>query len=83
MDEREILNRISALVDEEQALREKAPSSSPDYEHGPDHERLKRLEEDLDQCWDLLRQRRAKRQYGENPDEAAVRPVKQVEDYES
>ncbi|MDQ0819642.1 hypothetical protein QFZ79_001933 [Arthrobacter sp. V4I6] len=83
MDERDILNRISALVEEEQALREKAPSSSPDYEHGPDHERLKRLEEDLDQCWDLLRQRRAKRQYGENPDEAAVRPVNQVEGYES
>lgn len=83
MDERDILKRISALVEEEQALREKAPSSSPDYEHGPDHERLKRLEEDLDQCWDLLRQRRAKRQYGENPDEAAVRPVQQVEGYES
>lgn len=83
MDEQDILNRISALVEEEQALREKAPSSSPDYEHGPDHERLKRLEEDLDQAWDLLRQRRAKRQYGENPDEAAERPVKQVEDYES
>jgi hypothetical protein len=83
MDERDILNRISALVEEEQELREKAPSSSPDYEHGPDRERLKRLEEDLDQCWDLLRQRRAKRQYGENPDEAAVRPVKQVEGYES
>jgi hypothetical protein len=83
MDERDILKRISALVEEEQALREKAPSSSPDYEHGTDNERLKRLEEDLDQCWDLLRQRRAKRQYGENPDEAAVRPVKQVEGYES
>jgi hypothetical protein len=83
MDERDILKRISALVEEEQALREQAPSSSPDYEHGPDNERLKRLEEDLDQCWDLLRQRRAKRQYGENPDEAAVRPVKQVEGYES
>jgi len=83
MDERDILNRISALVEEEQALREKAPPSSPDYEHGPDRERLKRLEEDLDQCWDLLRQRRAKRQYGENPDEAAVRPVNQVEGYES
>ena len=83
MDEQDILNRISALVEEEQSLREKAPSSSPDYEHGPDHDRLKRLEGDLDQAWDLLRQRRAKRQYGENPDEAAVRPVKQVEDYES
>ncbi len=83
MDEQRILERISALVEEEQALREKAPSSSPGYEHGPEHERLKRLEEDLDQCWDLLRQRRAKRQYGENPDEAEVRPVKQVEGYES
>lgn len=83
MDEKDILKRISALVEEEQALREKAPSSSSDYEHGPEHERLKRLEEDLDQCWDLLRQRRAKRQYGENPDEATARPVQQVEDYES
>ena len=83
MNEQRILERISALVEEEQSLREKAPSSSPDYEHGPEHERLKRLEEDLDQCWDLLRQRRAKRQYGENPDEAEVRPVKQVEGYES
>jgi hypothetical protein len=83
MDEQDILNRISALVEEEQTLREKAPSSSPDYEHGPDHERLQRLEEDLDQAWDLLRQRRAKRQYGENPDEASARPVKQVEDYEN
>ena len=84
MDEQDILNRISAQVEEEQTLREKAPSSSTlDYEHGPDHERLKRLEEDLDQAWDLLRQRRAKRQYGENPDEASARPVEQVEDYEN
>lgn len=83
MDEQHILERISALVEEEQSLREKAPSSSPDYEHGPEHARLKRIEEDLDQCWDLLRQRRAKRQYGENPDEAQPRPVEQVENYES
>ncbi|MEO3934468.1 MULTISPECIES: DUF2630 family protein [Micrococcaceae] len=83
MDEQHILQQISALVEEEQALREKAPSSVPDYEHGPEHARLQRIEEDLDQCWDLLRQRRAKRQYGENPDEAQPRPVKQVENYES
>ena len=44
-------------------------------------ERLQQLEEDLDQCWDLLRQRRAKRQYGENPDEAEARPITQVEGY--
>ena len=83
MDEQDILARISALVEEEQALREKAPSSSSDDEHGPDRARLQRVEEDLDQCWDLLRQRRAKRQYGDNPDEAEVRPVQQVEGYES
>ena len=83
MDEQHILERISALVEEEQALREKAPSSSPDFEHSPEHDRLKRIEEDLDQCWDLLRQRRAKLQYGENPDGAVPRPVKQVENYES
>lgn len=83
MDEQHILKQISALVEEEQALRERAPSSSPDYEHGPEHARLKRIEEDLDQCWDLLRQRRAKLQYGEDPNEAEPRPVKQVENYES
>lgn len=83
MDEHDILARISALVEEEQALRDKAPASSSDDERGPDPARLKRVEEDLDQCWDLLRQRRAKRQYGENPDDAEVRPVQQVEGYES
>ncbi|MCB5282829.1 DUF2630 family protein [Arthrobacter sp. AL08] len=83
MDEQHILKRISALVEEEQTLREKAPSSSADYEHGPEHARLKGIEEDLDQCWDLLRQRRAKRQYGEDPDEAQPRPTNQVENYDS
>ena len=81
MDERHILERISALVEEEQALREKAPSSSPDYEHSPEHTRLKRIEEDLDQCWDLLRQRRAKQEYGGNPDDARTRSTTQVEGY--
>ena len=41
------------------------------------------MEEQLDQCWDLLRQRRAKKDYGENPDEAEVRPVSEVEGYQS
>jgi Protein of unknown function (DUF2630) len=81
MDERDILQRIRALVDEERELREKAESARPGPGHAPDRTRLERLEEDLDQCWDLLRQRRAKRQYGENPDEATPRPVKQVEGY--
>ncbi|MFH5878737.1 DUF2630 family protein [Arthrobacter sp. NA-172] len=81
MDEQGILQRIHSLVDEERELREKAETSPPGPEHTPDRVRLERLEQDLDQCWDLLRQRRAKRQYGENPNEAKPRPVKQVEDY--
>ena len=75
MDEKDILGRISALVDEEHKLREGA-------EHTDEQRtRLQQLEADLDQCWDLLRQRRAKRQYGENPDEAQPRPEPQVENY--
>ncbi len=75
MDEKDILNRIHALVDEEHTLRE-----------GTDHTddqrtRMQELEVQLDQCWDLLRQRRAKRQYGEDPDEAEVRPASEVETY--
>lgn len=81
MDEQDILQRIQALVEEERELREKAESAPPGLGHAPDRTRLQRIEEDLDQCWDLLRQRRAKRQYGENPNEAAPRPVKQVEGY--
>jgi uncharacterized protein DUF2630 len=81
MDEQGILHRIQSLVEEERELREKAETAPPGLGHAPDRARLERLEQDLDQAWDLLRQRRAKRQYGENPNEAQPRPVKQVEDY--
>jgi hypothetical protein len=75
MDEQEILNRITALVDEEHKLREGT-------EHTDEQRaRINALEAHLDQCWDLLRQRRAKRQYDENPDEAEARPEPQVEGY--
>ncbi len=75
MDETDILHRIHALVDEEHKLRDSA-------EHTDDtRARMNKLEADLDQCWDLLRQRRAKRQYGEDPDEAEPRPESQVETY--
>ena len=75
MDEKDILSRISALVEEEHTLRE-----------GTDHtddqrSRMNEIDAHLDQCWDLLRQRRAKRQYGEDPDEAEPRPEPQVEGY--
>ena len=76
MDEKDLFNRIHALVDEEHQLREGT-------EHTEDQRaRLQQLEADLDQCWDLLRQRRAKRQYGESPDGAEARPVPEVEKYQ-
>lgn len=75
MDEKDILSRIHALVDEEHQLRE--GSEHTDEQRA----RMTELEAHLDQCWDLLRQRRAKRQYGEDPDEAAARPEPQVENY--
>jgi hypothetical protein len=75
MDEKDILSRISTLVDEEHKLREST-------EHTDEQRsRMTELEASLDQCWDLLRQWRAKRQYGEDPDEAEPRPEPQVEGY--
>jgi hypothetical protein len=75
MDEKDLLSRIHALVDEEHQLRE-----AGDHDDGQ-RARMAELEAQLDQCWDLLRQRRAKRQYGEDPDEASARPEQQVEGY--
>jgi hypothetical protein len=74
MNDADILARIQALVAEEHKLRD-----TPGQE--PDRARLRHLEESLDQCWDLLRQRRAKLDSGENPDEVAPRPVDEVEGY--
>ena len=75
MDEKDILSRISDLVDEEHKLREGGEHTEQQ------RSRISELEAQLDQCWDLLRQRRAKRQYGEDPDEAQPRPEPQVESY--
>ena len=75
MDEKDILGRIHELVEEEHQLRE--GSAHTDKQRA----RMNEIEAHLDQCWDLLRQRRAKRQYGENPDEAEARPEPQVENY--
>ncbi|MEU6370408.1 DUF2630 family protein [Streptomyces sp. NPDC046931] len=81
MDQEQILGRISAMVDEERGLRDALRSGRIDSV--TEQERLAELERALDQCWDLLRQRRAKAEFGENPDDARVRPASQVEDYES
>ena len=80
MDNQDILERIKALVDEEHLLREGSLQAGTG---APNILRLQQVEEQLDQCWDLLRQRRAKKDYGENPDEAQVRPVSEVEGYQS
>jgi hypothetical protein len=79
MDDKQILGQIDELMKTEHDLRAKlaAGELSSDEEHA----RLKSTEEALDQCWDLLRQRRARREYGEDPGEAASRPVSEVEGY--
>jgi len=73
------LDRIRELVDEERELRGRLQRHeiSADEEHA----RLKRLEVELDQCWDLLRQRRALRETGGDPREAQVRSADEVEGY--
>ena len=76
MEEQEIFARIHELVDEEHQLRGSSAEHTEDQKA-----RLGHLEAQLDQCWDLLRQRRAKRQYDENPDEATARPESTVESY--
>ena len=75
MDEKDIMGRIHELVEEEHKLRESTDHTDEQ------RARIQELEAHLDQAWDLLRQRRAKRQYDENPDEAEARPETQVEGY--
>lgn len=78
MDDKAILNEISRLMAEEHRLETEAVGHGPD---NPEHEQLKRLETTLDQCWDLLRQRRARREFGQDPDQAQVRDAATVERY--
>jgi Protein of unknown function (DUF2630) len=72
MDDKQISSRIGELIDEEHQL---------ERDGEPDPQRLKAVEVELDRCWDLLRQRRARRAAGENPDDAEVRPTNVVEGY--
>jgi Protein of unknown function (DUF2630) len=79
VDDPRIHATIEDLVAEEHELwqRESAGTASDD-----DRRRLEELKVSLDQCWDLLRQRRARREMGENPDDAAVRDPDVVERYQ-
>jgi Protein of unknown function (DUF2630) len=79
MDDTEIVKRIGELTDEEQQL-ERGHASEP--LEADELERLRSLEVALDQCWDLLRQRRARRNAGQDPDDATVRPATVVEGYQ-
>ena len=79
MEDRDVLERIEGLVGEEHGLFEKGGHAMlTDAEEA----RLRELEVRLDQCWDLLRQRRARRGAGLDPDSAEARPAAVVETYE-
>ncbi len=79
MDDHEIVAHIDRLADEEQALYLRSRSGTGLKED--DHARLRSLEVALDQCWDLLRQRRARRAAGLDPEEASSRDETVVEGY--
>ncbi len=73
----DVIAQIDRLIEEEHRLRATAVEElSPD-----DQERIEQLDVRLDQCWDLLRQRRAKRAAGQDPDDARVRSPEIVEHY--
>jgi len=79
MDDAEVARRIAELADEEHRLQRSHAGAGlpPD-----DLERLRAIEVSLDQCWDLLRQRRARREMGLDPDEAEPRSEGVVEGYQ-
>lgn len=78
MDDSTLRDRIEELVAEERRLMEESVGKGPDDER---HKRLQTLKIDLDQCWDLLRQRRAHREFAQDPNESRTRPREQVEGY--
>ncbi|HEY7049116.1 MAG TPA: DUF2630 family protein [Jatrophihabitantaceae bacterium] len=78
MDDKTLLAHIHELVDEEKTLRAAHRGQGL---VGDDRRRLETIERQLDQCWDLLRQRRAREEYGEDPDSATERPANEVEGY--
>jgi hypothetical protein len=82
MSDASIAARIEQLVAEEHELRGAEQADSEDVDRlEADQERLRALEIELDRCWDLLRQRRAIRDAGGNPDDAQVRSADTVERY--
>ena len=78
MDDQNILDHIHELVAEEKQLRLTHQGHGLT---GSDRTRLESVERELNQLWDLLRQRRAREEFGDNPDAVAERPVGEVEGY--
>lgn len=82
MDDQSILSRIEALVDEEHAVLGREEGDAVDREAlEVDRQRLQAVEIELDRCWDLLRQRRARREAGQDPEQADARDPGTVERY--
>ncbi|MDF5754137.1 DUF2630 family protein [Spongiactinospora sp. TRM90649] len=80
MRDDDILTRINGLIAEEHDLR--ARLAAGELSSHEENDRIVSLERALDQCWDLLRQRRARREFGENPADAEARPVDEIESYQ-
>lgn len=78
MDDRQVLDRIDELVREEEELLHRHEGTGLSSE---EHARMEELKVQLDKMWDYLRQRRALRQYGDDPDDASMRDGGTVEDY--
>jgi Protein of unknown function (DUF2630) len=78
MEDRSLLDRINELVEEEHRLERDAQGEGLE---DAQKQRLRDIEVQLDQCWDLMRQRRARREFGQDPDQAQVRSEGTVEGY--
>jgi hypothetical protein len=78
MEDHDVIQRINQLAEEEHVLYQRAAHERLNEE---EHERLRWLEVQLDQTWDLLHQRRARRDAGQDPDQAMMRDPRTVEGY--
>jgi hypothetical protein len=82
MEDQSILSRIDALINEEHVLLGREEADAVDREAlEVDQRRLREVSIELDRCWDLLRQRRARREAGQDPEQARVRDPAVVEKY--
>ena len=79
MTDRTVQERIEELVEEEHRLLRGSEGGGPDADR---HRRLEEVKVELDTCWDLLRQRRARTEFGLDPDDASARSAETIEHYE-